>query len=168
MPPGKIPWRREWLPTPVFLSRESHGQKSLAGFNPWSYKESDMIERLTLSHFHLTFHKQLCPNKMEELEEVDKIPWNMQSPKTYQREIQNMNRLLINLLDQLLLVGLFIFCISCWSVLGDCILPVIKLNQLQNSQQTKVKNQMASLMNFINHFVSFFFFFCYMAEHSGS
>ena len=26
---GKIPWRREWLPTPVFLPRESHGQRSL-------------------------------------------------------------------------------------------------------------------------------------------
>ena len=29
---GKIPRRRAWLPAPVFLSAESHGQKSLAGF----------------------------------------------------------------------------------------------------------------------------------------
>jgi len=28
---GKIRWRRKWLPTPVFLPGESHGQKSLAG-----------------------------------------------------------------------------------------------------------------------------------------
>ena len=28
---GKIPWRREWQPTPVFLPREFHGQRSLAG-----------------------------------------------------------------------------------------------------------------------------------------
>ena len=27
----KIPWRREWLPTPVFLPRESQGQRSLVG-----------------------------------------------------------------------------------------------------------------------------------------
>ena len=27
---GKIPWRREWLPTPVFLPGEFHGQGSLA------------------------------------------------------------------------------------------------------------------------------------------
>ena len=27
----KIPWRREWLPTPVFLPGESHGQRSLVG-----------------------------------------------------------------------------------------------------------------------------------------
>ena len=26
---GKIPWRREWLPIPVFLPREFHGQRSL-------------------------------------------------------------------------------------------------------------------------------------------
>ena len=28
---GKIPWRREWLPTPVFLLGGFHGQRSLAG-----------------------------------------------------------------------------------------------------------------------------------------
>ena len=39
------PWRREWLqPTPVFLPREFHGQKSLGGYSPWSRKESDMSE----------------------------------------------------------------------------------------------------------------------------
>ena len=31
---GKIPWRRKWLPTPVFLPRVSHGQRSLAGYSP--------------------------------------------------------------------------------------------------------------------------------------
>ena len=32
---GQIPWRRTWQPTPVFLPRESHGQRSLAGCSPW-------------------------------------------------------------------------------------------------------------------------------------
>ena len=32
---GKIPWRKEWLPTPVFLLEEFHGQRSLAGYSPW-------------------------------------------------------------------------------------------------------------------------------------
>ena len=41
---GKIPWRRKWQPTPVFLPGESHGQKSLAGYNAWGCKESDTIE----------------------------------------------------------------------------------------------------------------------------
>ena len=37
---GKIPWRRAWQPTPVFLSGESHGQRSLAGCGPWGHKKS--------------------------------------------------------------------------------------------------------------------------------
>ena len=32
---GKIPWRRAWHPTPVFLPGSSHGQSSLAGYSPW-------------------------------------------------------------------------------------------------------------------------------------
>ena len=40
----KIPWRREWLPIPVFLPGEFHGQR-----NPWGRKESDRTEPLTLN-----------------------------------------------------------------------------------------------------------------------
>ena len=40
-PPGKS---REWLPTPVLLPGESHGQKSLAGYSSWGRKESDINE----------------------------------------------------------------------------------------------------------------------------
>ena len=32
---GKIPWRRQWQPTPVFLPGESHGQRSLVGYSPY-------------------------------------------------------------------------------------------------------------------------------------
>ena len=46
---GKIPWRRDWLPTPVFLPEGFHGQRSLAGYSPWGHQESDMTEWLTLS-----------------------------------------------------------------------------------------------------------------------
>ena len=46
---GKIPWRREWLPTPVFLPGEFNGQRTLAGCSPWGHKELDTTERLTLS-----------------------------------------------------------------------------------------------------------------------
>ena len=45
----KIPWRREWQLTPVFLPREFRGKRSLAGYSLWGCKESDMTERLTLS-----------------------------------------------------------------------------------------------------------------------
>ena len=43
----KIPQRREWQPTPVFLPGESHGQRSLMGYSPWGGKELDMTEQLT-------------------------------------------------------------------------------------------------------------------------
>ena len=56
---GKTPWRRAWQPTPVFLPRESHGQRSPAGYSPWGRKESDMTERSThLSLTIATFHQQ--------------------------------------------------------------------------------------------------------------
>ena len=34
----KIPWRRKWQPTPVFLPGKSHGQRSQAGYRPCSHK----------------------------------------------------------------------------------------------------------------------------------
>ena len=38
---GENPLKRDWLPTPVFLPTESHGQRSLAGNSSWGHKESD-------------------------------------------------------------------------------------------------------------------------------
>ena len=35
---GKMPWKRKWQPTPVFLSGKSHGQRSLADYSPWGCK----------------------------------------------------------------------------------------------------------------------------------
>ena len=40
----KIPWRRKWQPSLVLLPGKFHGQRSLAGYSPWSHKESDMTE----------------------------------------------------------------------------------------------------------------------------
>ena len=40
---GKIPWKRERLPTPVFWLGEFHGL-----YSPWDHKELDMTERLSL------------------------------------------------------------------------------------------------------------------------
>ena len=45
---GKIPQRRAWQPTPIFLPGESHGPRSLAGYRPWGRKKADMTERLRL------------------------------------------------------------------------------------------------------------------------
>ena len=50
---GKIPWRREWQPIPVFLPGESHEEKSLEGYSPWRHKELDVTEQ------HDTFSKHV-------------------------------------------------------------------------------------------------------------
>ena len=47
---GKIPWRRKWQPTPVFLSGKSHGWRNLVGYTLHGVAESDTTERL---HFSL-------------------------------------------------------------------------------------------------------------------
>ena len=52
---GFDPWirktlcRREWLPTPVFLPEEFHGQRSLVGYSRWDHRKLDMTEQLSLS-----------------------------------------------------------------------------------------------------------------------
>ena len=58
---GKILWRRKWQPTLVFLPGKFHGQQSLAGYNPWGCKESDMTGWLsththTCAHMHTLTH----------------------------------------------------------------------------------------------------------------
>ena len=46
----KIPWRREWQPTPVFLPREFHGQRSLAGYHSMA-KSLIWLSDLTHTHY---------------------------------------------------------------------------------------------------------------------
>ena len=55
----KIPWRRAWQPTPVFLPGKFHGQRSLAGYSPWDCKELDVTECThvyTHTHTHTHTH----------------------------------------------------------------------------------------------------------------
>ena len=52
----KIPGRREWLPTPVFLPGEYYGYRSLVGCSPWGHKESNMTKH---SHTHLYLGKHI-------------------------------------------------------------------------------------------------------------
>ena len=51
---GKIPWRRQWQPTPVLLPGKSHVRRSLVGYSPWGHKVSGTTERLH-SHFYFLF-----------------------------------------------------------------------------------------------------------------
>ena len=53
----KMPWRRKWQPTPIFLPVKSHGQRSLVGYSSKGSKESDMTE-------HAQKHKSLIIRDM--------------------------------------------------------------------------------------------------------
>ena len=56
---GKIPCRRTWQPTPVFLPGEFQGQRNLENYNPQGRKESDMTEVTEHIHTHMLFPQQL-------------------------------------------------------------------------------------------------------------
>ena len=47
---GKIPWRRTWQPTPIFLPRESFGQRSRVGYSPWGTKSWTWLKQLSTAH----------------------------------------------------------------------------------------------------------------------
>ena len=49
---GKIPWRRVWQPTPIFLPGESHGQRSLAAYSQEGHTELNKTE--------VTWHGYIC------------------------------------------------------------------------------------------------------------
>ena len=59
----KIPWRREWHSTPVFLPGECNGQRSLVSYNPWGYKESDRTEQIILwglIYYSMSYNEMSC------------------------------------------------------------------------------------------------------------
>ena len=71
-------WRRKWQPTPVFLPRKSHGQRSLMGYSP-CLKESDMTEH-THTHTHFSplyvflLYFPLCDNLHKPFINLEKSP----------------------------------------------------------------------------------------------
>ena len=69
---GRIPWRRKWQSTPVFLPRESHEQRSLVGYSPWGRKRGgrDWVHtylnanlRIETSRFGFYWNKSVEPNE---------------------------------------------------------------------------------------------------------
>jgi len=48
----KIPWRRKWQPTPVFMLGKSYGQRSLVDYSPWGCKELDMTEHALMHNVY--------------------------------------------------------------------------------------------------------------------
>ena len=55
---GKIPWKRAWLLTPIFLPGESPWTEELGGLQSTGHKESDTTERL---HFHFHYGTIFAP-----------------------------------------------------------------------------------------------------------
>ena len=51
----KMPWRRAWQLTPVFLPGESHGQRSLTSYSPWGHNWSDLACMHTGGEFEKSF-----------------------------------------------------------------------------------------------------------------
>ena len=79
----KVPWRRAWQPTPVLLTGESHGQRSLAGYSPQGHKKLDITK--ATQHAHTLLLVVFSDGSMVKnppanagdtvLNRVGKIPW---------------------------------------------------------------------------------------------
>ena len=54
IPGSRRPRKRAWQSTPVFLTGESHGQRSLVGYSPWGQKQLDTSEQLTVTNLYMT------------------------------------------------------------------------------------------------------------------
>ena len=65
----KIPWRRAWQPTQVFLPGESHKQRSLVGYSPQSHKESDTT-KVTQHSTVTVLAFYCCCNKFPPLQQL--------------------------------------------------------------------------------------------------
>ena len=63
---GKIPWRRKWQPTLVFLPGKSHGQRGLIGYCPWGHKRvrHDLAAKKQHKFIPICIMRQniYCPN----------------------------------------------------------------------------------------------------------
>ena len=78
---GKIPWKREWQPSSVFLLGKSYGQRSLAGYSPWGHKESDTTDHrgnntLNLRNCRIVFQSNLI---IQHHQPCMKVPVSLQA-----------------------------------------------------------------------------------------
>ena len=63
---GKIPWKRKWQLTSVFLPGKSHGQRNLVDYSPWGHKESDTTEHIITDTFLCNYILNNCKNIKDE------------------------------------------------------------------------------------------------------
>ena len=92
---GKIPWKRKWQPTAVFLPRKFHGQRSLMNYSPYSHKESEITENVHVhTHTHTDTHTQRhththrhthIPGIYSRISKPTQIQWSRGSERDSQR-----------------------------------------------------------------------------------
>ena len=78
----KIPWRRKWQPTLVFLPKKSHGQRGLAGYSPWGHKESDMGLSDSTTNNNFTDTETPCRWEKSMIND-DMLPTSMYTPDSW-------------------------------------------------------------------------------------
>ena len=82
---GKSPWRRKWQPAPVFLTRKSHGQRSLVCYSPWVAKELDMTS------IQFSSVPQSCPTLCEPMNHTTPgLPVHHQLPEFTQTHVHRV------------------------------------------------------------------------------
>ena len=88
----KIPWRRTWQPTPVFLPGKSYGQNNLSGYSPWGHKESETSWELSMYTTPAMKREQqvgvtgLCREVRQTKQEVN---WQIKGANTKWRQQNN-------------------------------------------------------------------------------
>ena len=82
---GNIPWKRKWLPIPLFLPRKFHGQRSLSDYGPWVCKELDIPEQLSLQFSSVA---QSCPTLCDPMNRsMPGLPVHHQLPEFTQTHV---------------------------------------------------------------------------------
>ena len=75
------PLEKEWQPTPVFLPGESHGQRSLAGYNPWGCRAGHDWATNTHTHIYICFN-YICKTQPERSMRLLWEVWTCSRPRT--------------------------------------------------------------------------------------
>ena len=77
----KIPWRRKWQPTPVFLPGKSHGQRSLVGCIAWDCKSqtqpSEHAPKINLGTYALNQGKLFSPFRTSPNHRNPSLHWDV-------------------------------------------------------------------------------------------
>ena len=73
---GRSPGGDPWQPTPVFLSGEFHGRRSLVGYSPWDHKELDMTEQLSTTQQPFAYSGSISQLREKEFRRINMVEKN--------------------------------------------------------------------------------------------